>query len=99
MTFNKKLRLIKLERQNGSGGYTETAEQTVWANVYDVGITTKYTAAAANRAAELTAVCHRAEVEAGNYTHAEYNGHRYRIESTGAADTERHIKLILAKGG
>lgn len=99
MTFDKKLRLIKLERQNGSGNYTEKAERTVWANVRDVSITMKYTAAAANRSAELTAICHRAEVEAEKYTHAEYRGQRYRIESTGPADIESHIKLILAKGG
>ena len=97
MTFNKRIRLLKLVRQNGSGGYAETASRTIWANVRDIGVTTKFTAAAANKEAQLQVICHRAEAE--GYTHAEYEGHRYRIESTGAADNERHIKLILAKGG
>ncbi len=97
MTFNKKLRLVKLERQNGSGGFTEVSSRTIWANVRDIGVTTKYTAAAANREAQLQAICHRKEAE--GYTHADYEGYRYRIESTGAADNDRHIKLILAKGG
>ncbi|MDE7234376.1 MAG: hypothetical protein K2N29_04870, partial [Ruminiclostridium sp.] len=60
-------------------------------------LTTKYTAASANREAELQVICHRKEAE--GYTHADYNGRRYRIESTGAAGNDRHIKLILAKGG
>lgn len=98
MTFNKKLTLLKLMKQNGSGGYTQTASRTIWANVRDVGVTTKYTAVAAGYQAELQAVCQRSEYEIGNYTHAEYNGQRYHIENTGAADNERHIKLILAKG-
>lgn len=97
MTFNKKLRLVKLERQNGSGGFTEVSSRTIRANVRDIGVTTKYTAAAAKREAELQVICHRKEAE--GYTHADYEGHRYRIESTGAADSDRHIKLILAKGG
>ena len=97
MTFDKKIRLLKLKRQNGSGGYTVEASKMIWANVRDIGVTTKYTAVAAGPDAELQVICHRREAE--GYTHAEYGGNRYRIESTGAADNERHIKLILAKGG
>lgn len=99
MTFNKKLKLLKLERQNGSAGYAEKAAKTVWANIRDIGVTTKFSAAAAGREAEIQAVCHRNEFESDSFTHAEYCGIRYRIESTGAAENSRHIKLILAKGG
>ena len=99
MTFDKKIRLLKLKKQNGSGGYTEEASKSIWANVRDIGVTTKYTAVAAGRNAEIQAICHRSEFEADNYTHVEFKGKTYRVESTGAADTIRHIKLILAKGG
>lgn len=99
MTFNRKLTLLKLTVQNGSGTLSVTASRVVWAAVKDIGVTVKYTAVAAGQSAEIQAICHRAEYEAGNYTHAEYLGHRYKITSTGAADNERHIKLILAKGG
>ena len=99
MTFNKKIKLLRLERQNGSNGYVEKSSKSVWANVRDIGVTTKYTAAAAGREAELQVICHRSEAEADSFTHAEYGGKRYRIESRGAADNSRHIKLILAKGG
>jgi len=97
MTFDKKLTLKKLERGNGSTGYTEKASRTVWANVEDIGVTVKYSAASAGREAQLRAICHRKEAE--GYTHAVYEGVTYRIDSTGAADNKRHIKLILAKGG
>lgn len=99
MTFDKKIRLIKLKRQNGSGGYTEEASRTIWANVRDIGVTVKYSAVAAGREAEIQVICHRAEYNSDNFTHAEYDGMIYRIESTGASDTKMHIKLILAKGG
>lgn len=99
MTFNKKIKLLKLERKNGSAGYAEKSAKTVWANVRDIGVTTKYSAAAAGREAELQVICRRNEAESDSFTHVEYCGSRYRIESTGAAENSRHIKLILAKGG
>ena len=99
MTFNKKLRLIQLTRQNGKGGFSETASRVIWANVKDIGVKTKFAAAAANREATLQAICYRKDFETAGYTHVDYNGHRYRIEDTGAADSVLHIKLILAKGG
>lgn len=99
MTFDKKLTLLLIEPSNGSGEDTVTRSWEVWANVRDIGVTVKYSAAAAGRIAEIQAICHRSEYESCNFTHAEYRGRRYRIESTGAADTPRHIKLILAKEG
>ena len=99
MTFNKRITLLKLVTKNGGKGFEITAQRTVWAEVRDIGVTTKYTAAAAGREATLQTICHRKEYEAESYTHAEYSGKRYRIESTGAADNERHIRLIFAKGG
>lgn len=99
MTFDKKILLLKLERQNGKGGFAEKARRYIRANVKDVGVTTQYAAAAANREASLQVICFRKEFKSDNFTHVEYDGHRYRIESTGPADTILHIKLILAKGG
>ena len=97
MTFNRKIRLLKLERQNGSGGYEVVASKYIWANVRDIGVTIKYSAVAAGHEAELQVICHRNDAK--GFTHAEYDGCRYRIESTGAAENLRHVKLILAKGG
>ena len=99
MTFNKRLALLFVEPANGSGEDTVTKQRNIWANVRDIGVTVKYTAASAGRTAELQAICHRSDYEADDYTHADFCGHRYRIESTGAADNDRHIKLILAKEG
>lgn len=99
MTFNKRITLLKIAAQKGSGAQAVTASRTIWANVRDISITLKYSAASAGQNAELQAICHRAEAESEHFTHADYLGERYRIESRGPADNERHIKLILAKGG
>lgn len=99
MTFDKKIRLLKLKKQNGGNGYITVTFKDIWANVREVGVTTQYTAAAAGHNAELQAICHRAEYETNSFTHAEYNGRCYHIERTGTADTDRHIKLMLEKGG
>lgn len=99
MTFDKKLTLLLIEPSNGSGEDAVTVSQRIWANVHDIGVTVKYTAAAAGRTAEIQAICHRSEYERYDFTHAEYRGRRYRIDSTGAADTPRYIKLILVKEG
>ncbi len=99
MTFDKKITLLAIEPANGSGEDIVTQSWKIWANVRDIGVTVKYSAASAGRTAEIQAICHRSEFESFDFTHAEYKGRRYRIESTGAADTPRHIKLILAKEG
>lgn len=99
MTFDKRITLLLIEPENGSGEDIVTQSCKIWANVRDIGVTVKYSAASAGRTAEIQAICHRSEYERFDFTHAEYRGRRYRIESTGAADTPRHIKLILAKEG
>lgn len=99
MTLNKRITLLKLRRANGSGGYETAAEKKVYASVSDIGVTTKYTAVSAGREAELQAVVWRSEFLKDSYTHIEYKGEKYRIDSTGRAENDRFIKLILAKGG
>ena len=99
MTFDKKITLLLIEPGEDSGEETVTKSRYAWANIRDIGVTVKYSAASAGRLAELQAICHRSEYESGYYTHVDYKGHRYCVESTGAADTPRHIKLILAKEG
>lgn len=95
MTFKDRIKLLKLKRGTGSSGYSVECSRVIWAKVSDVGITTKLSAEAAGKSAELQAYCHRKEAE--GFTHAEYKGVRYRIDSTGAADNERHIRMILTK--
>lgn len=99
MTFDKKLNLLLIDPTNGSGENIVVNSRSIWGNVRDLGVTLKYSAVSAGRSAELQVICHRSEYESADFTHAEYRGQRYLIESTGAADTPRHIKLILAKEG
>ena len=99
MTFDKRITLLLTETANGDGEEITVKSRKIWANVRDIGVTLKYSAVSAGRDAELQVICHRSEYEDAYYNEAEYRGRRYRIDSTGAADTERHIKLILVKGG
>lgn len=94
--FNDRLTLIKLKSSTGREEPVLVSSATVWARVSDVGVTTKYAALAAGQNVSLSAVMRRAEF--ADYTHAEYNGVRYKIVSTGAAANTLHIKLMLERG-
>ncbi len=95
MCFNKKLTLLTL-RSPPRGEPEETARADVWADVSEPGTVTKYEAMAAGMNISLAAVMWRREY--AGYTHAEYNGVRYRIAQTGAAANDLHIRLSLERG-
>lgn len=94
--FNKRLTLLTLEYPAGRGEPQITDSATVWAYVSEVGTVTKMQALAVGIDISYTAVMHRNEFK--GYTHAEYNGVRYKIVSTGAAENSLHIKLSLERG-
>lgn len=96
MAFKNRLRLFTLISGKGTSPPTEQDAARVWAEVTDMGVTTKYAAAAAGVSAELQAVMYRREY--GGQTHAEYSGVKYKISSTGRTDNDLHIKLILSRG-
>lgn len=96
MAFTSRLRLFTLVSGKGSEAAEEQGDERVWANVTDMGVTTKYAAVAAGFTAELQAVMYRREYH--GQTHAEYNGTKYKISSTGRAENDLHIKLILSRG-
>lgn len=95
--FNKRVTLKKIVPVAGSGEPVTEASYTAWADVYDVGITTKYTAL--NSGAEITLGMEmwRSEFEKGEYTHAEYSGKTYRISQVGRAKNDLHIKIMLER--
>ena len=94
--FTDRLTLIKLKSSTGREEPALVSSAAVWARVSDVGVTTKYAALTAGQNISLSAVMRRAEF--ADYTHAEYNGVRYKIVSTGAAANTLHIKLMLERG-
>lgn len=96
MAFNNRLRLFTLICGKGSSPPTERDDARVWAEVTDIGVTTKYAAESAGYSAELQAVMYRREY--GGQTHAEFNGVKYKISSTGRTENDLHIKLILSRG-
>lgn len=96
MAFKSRLRLFTVTSGQGSETATEEGNERVWADVTDMGVTTKYAAVAAGFTAELQAVMYRREYK--GQTHAEYNGAKYKISSTGRAENDLHIKLILSRG-
>lgn len=96
MAFSKRIILITRTQGQGISGMTEKNRKTVWADVTDMGVTTKFAAEAAGYSAELQAVMYRSEYAGENY--AEYGDDLYRIVNTGRTDNDLHIKLILSRG-
>ncbi len=96
MSFNKKITLISLVSRPGRGEPEETARADVWADVSDVGAVTKLTALSAGQELSLSVIMRRREYK--DYTHAEYQGRRYKIAQTGSTKNELHIKLLLERG-
>lgn len=93
--IRKKIKLLTLTPQNGSAGLVRKDEKTVWAEVGNVGVTTKFSAMSAGKEAELQLFIWRSEY--GGQSHAEVNGSVYKITETGAADNDLRVKLLLGR--
>ena len=96
MCFNKKLTLLTLEYPPGRGEPKVTDSAEVWADVSEPGTVTIFHRHNAAYEIVLTAVMWRREYR--GFTHAEYQGVRYKISATGAAANQLHIKLSLTRG-
>ncbi len=96
IAFNKRITLLTLEPAEGRGKPAEKARASVWADVSDIGVTTKLTALSAGEEVSFLVIMWRAEYK--GYTHAEYGGIRYKIVETGAAANPLHIRLLLERG-
>lgn len=96
MCFNKRLTLITLVPQSGRAEPAEESRVTVWADVAEAGTVTRLQGMAVGLNISLTAVMWRQEFK--DYTHAEYDGVRYRIAATGSAMNKQYIKLSLERG-
>lgn len=97
IAFNRKITLLELETQSGFGNDPlEKARAEVWADVSEVGVTTKFAAAQAGTQVSLSVVMWRGEFR--GYTHCEIDGVRYNIADKGAAKNSLHIKLVLERG-
>lgn len=96
ITFDRKITLLTLESQSGFNNPAEMARAVVWADVSEVGVTTKFAAAQAGTQVSLSVVMWRSEFR--GYTHCEIDGVRYKIAETGAAKNSLHIKLVLERG-
>lgn len=96
LPFNRKITLLTLEPQNGRYEPAEIARATVWANISDVGATTKFAALQAGQTVSIAVTMWRREFR--DYSHAEVDGTRYKIVETGSAKSDLHIKLLLERG-
>lgn len=95
IVFNRKITLLALEPRSGFAEPAETARAAVWADVSDVGATTKLSALQAGQTVTLAVIMWRKEFR--DYTHCEVDGVRYKIAQTGAARNNLHIKLLLER--
>lgn len=96
LPFNRKITLLTLEPQSGYNEPAEIARATVWANISDVGATTKLAALQAGQTVSLAVTMWRKEFK--NFSHAEVDGVRYKIVESGSAKNDLHIKLLLERG-
>ncbi|MBD5112126.1 MAG: hypothetical protein HDT42_06255 [Ruminococcaceae bacterium] len=96
ITFNKRITLLALKPSPGRGEPTETARAIVWADVSDVGVTTKFSALQAGAEVSFSVIMWRKEFK--DYTHCDFDGIRYKIIETGAAANPLHIRLLLNRG-
>ncbi len=92
---NKKIDMLVVS-SSPRGEPVEQARVRVWADVFDAGAVTKFTAMQAGQIVSLCAVIYRAEFR--GYTHCEVDGIRYKIIEHGAAESPLDIKLILERG-
>ena len=97
MTFNRKITLITVKQCVGGAGREDVSLKDVWANVTEPGITSKFAAEAAGYKAERTVYMWRNEYSGQSII--KIGNDRYHVEATGAADSDLHIKIILAKEG
>lgn len=93
--FNRKITLLKLVPQS-RGEPRETARATVWADVSEVGVTTKFAALQAGESVSISVIMWRNEFK--NYSHCEIDSALYKIVETGTAKNSLHIKLLLERG-
>lgn len=98
IAFNKRITLLTLKPAQGRGEPIKTAHAIVWADVSDIGVTTKMTALSAGAEVSFSVIMWRREFEGFGFTHAEYGGIRYKIVETGAAVNPLHIRLLLNRG-
>lgn len=93
--IRKKIKLLTLAPKNGSAELVRQNEKTVWAEVGNIGVTTKFSAMSAGKEAELQLILWRSEY--GGQTHAEVSGTVYKITETGAAENDLRVKLLLGR--
>lgn len=97
MTFNKKITLFATVQPNGCGVAKPINPKTVWAKVLQPGITTQYSALSAGCEVELIAIMWCKEYSGQKVV--SIDGKNYRVNNTGPADTDLHIKLALVRSG
>lgn len=97
MTFDTKITLADYTPPKGSVAGAEKTTATVWANVSIPGVTVQYSAAAADRKAEMQAIMWRSEYHGEN--RVVIGDKHYRVDAEGPAQNKRQIKLILSRVG
>lgn len=95
--FNKTLTLQKLTAGTGRSAAVVTASRCVRASVRLPTVSFVVKAEAAGRGVDMIATIRRRDYEADKWTHAEFEGIAYRIESANAAEKDLFVRLILRR--
>lgn len=98
VVFDKNIKLLKIIPKYGHNGSEDVTETLVRGAVGVPTLTTKEKAANIGIKTDYVAQIWRVDFEKDKYTHVEYKGIRYCIESVSAGMCERIVKLILSRG-
>ncbi len=97
VVFDKNIKLLKIIPKYGYNGGEDVTAASVRGSVGVPSLTTKEKAANIGIRTDYVAQIWRRDFEKDRYTHVEYDGIRYRIESVSAGMCERIVKLILSR--
>ena len=95
--FNKTLTLQKLTAGTGRNAASVAVSKRVRASVRLPTISFVVKAEAAGRKVDMIATIRRRDYEEEHWTHADFEGTEYRIESTNAAEKDMFVRLSLRR--
>lgn len=97
VAFTKNITLVRISREYGHGGTEAVTSATVRGSVSMPSLSLRTNLESVGRSIDFTAQVWRRDFEKAAYTHAEYNGVRYRIDNVSTGISDLIVKLSLTR--
>jgi hypothetical protein len=98
ITFNKIIKLIKVKEGYGHTKSTDEKTVSVCGAVNMPSLSLRAKVEDTGRQIDLSVQIWQRDFEKGSFTHAEYGGIRYRIDSVTTGASDLLVKLSLVRG-